>query len=57
MEIKYIEEFFLNTLLRISIVGVFLVLVSNVLLFPEDVLNHNVRSNIDCMLTVLCNPA
>jgi hypothetical protein len=36
MEINNIEKFFLNSLLRIVIAGVFLILVSNVLLFPED---------------------
>ncbi|MDO1446453.1 hypothetical protein Q0590_09350 [Rhodocytophaga aerolata] len=39
MEIKNIEKFFLNTILIISIAGVFLVLMSNVLLFPEDILS------------------
>jgi signal transduction histidine kinase len=39
MELKNIEKFFLNTILLISIAGVFLVLVSNVLLFPEDTLS------------------
>jgi K+-sensing histidine kinase KdpD len=39
METKNIETFFLNTLLRISIVGVFLILLSNLLFFPEDMLS------------------
>jgi len=46
MEIKNIETFFLNTLLRISIVGVFLVLVSNVFLFPEDTLSISTSTSI-----------
>lgn len=39
MEIKKIEKFFLNTILIISIAGIVLVLLSNVLLFPEDTLS------------------
>jgi len=39
METKNIETFFLNTLLRISIVGVFLILLSNLLLLSEDILS------------------
>ncbi len=39
METMNIEKFFLNTLLRISILGVFLVLVANVLLFREDTMS------------------
>jgi len=46
MEIKNIEKFFLNTLLRISIVGVFLVLVSNFLLYPEDTLSITTSATI-----------
>jgi signal transduction histidine kinase len=45
-EIMNIEEFFLNTLLRISILGVFLVLVSNLLLFPEDTLSISISLTI-----------
>jgi hypothetical protein len=53
MEIKNIEKFFLNTVLRISIVGVFLVLVSNVLLFPEDKLSITISAAIliACLLS------
>jgi signal transduction histidine kinase len=36
---KSIERFFLNTLLRVSITGVSLILVSNVFLYPEDKLS------------------
>jgi len=39
MEVKDIEKFFLNTLLMISIVGLFLVVASDVLLYPEDTLS------------------
>jgi hypothetical protein len=39
MAVKNIEKFFLNTLLRICIGGVFLVLASDALLFPEDKLS------------------
>lgn len=39
MEIKKIEKFFLNTVLIISIAGVFLVLISNLLIFPKDTLS------------------
>jgi signal transduction histidine kinase len=46
MEIKNIEKFFLNTILIISIAGVFLVLMSNVLLFPEDVLSIYISTTI-----------
>ncbi|MBS1681075.1 MAG: hypothetical protein JST48_05135 [Bacteroidetes bacterium] len=38
-KLKNIEKFFLNTILIISIAGTFLVLVSNSLLFPEDILS------------------
>jgi hypothetical protein len=36
MQIKSIERFFLNTLLRISMAGVFLILLSDVFLYPAD---------------------
>lgn len=39
MEMKNIEKFFLSTILLISIAGVFLVLLSNILLFREDTLS------------------
>lgn len=48
MEIRNIEKFFLNALLKISMAGVFLVLVSNLLLFPEDTLS------ISICIVVLC---
>jgi len=37
MDVENIDEFFLNSLLRISIAGILLILVSNVLLSPGDV--------------------
>ena len=46
MEIKDIEKFFLNALLRISIVGVSLVLISNILLFQEDILSISISATI-----------
>jgi signal transduction histidine kinase len=46
MEIKNIEKFFLNTILIISIAGVFLVLVSNILLIPEDTLSIIISASI-----------
>ena len=48
-----IEKFFLNTLLKVSILGVFLVFVANVVLFPEDVLNVYISLIIliTCVLT------
>src|SRR5690606_38604644 len=41
-----IEKFFLNTILKISIGGVFFILISNVLLYPEDVLSILLSSTI-----------
>jgi hypothetical protein len=52
MEIKNIETFFLNTLLRISIGGVALILLSNVLLFPEDTLSIATSGSILCSCIV-----
>jgi hypothetical protein len=46
MEIKNIEKFFLNTILVISIVGVLLVLISNIVLFPEDILSISLSTTI-----------
>ncbi len=46
MDIKNIERFFLNAILRISIAGVSLVLVSNILLFPEDTLSISISTAI-----------
>jgi hypothetical protein len=46
MEIKDIEKFFLNALLRISIVGVSIVLISNILLFQEDILSISISATI-----------
>jgi signal transduction histidine kinase len=43
---KSIERFFLNTLLRVSILGVLLILASNVFLYPEDTLSIVVSSVI-----------
>jgi len=39
METENIEKFFLNTLLRISMIGVFGILLADVLLYPEDLLS------------------
>lgn len=52
-EVINIEKFFLNTLLRISILGVSLVLIANVVLFPEDILNVYISGIIltTCLLT------
>jgi hypothetical protein len=36
MNVKNIETFFLNTLLRVSIVGISLILISDAILYPED---------------------
>lgn len=46
MKIKDIEKFFLNALLRICIAGVSLVLVSNLLLFQEDILSISISATI-----------
>lgn len=37
-----IEKFFLNTILKISIGGLFLIIISNVLLYPEDTLSISI---------------
>ena len=39
MQIKSIERFFLNTLLRVSMAGVLLILLADVFLYPEDKLS------------------
>lgn len=46
MEIKNIEKFFLNTILIISIAGVALILMANILLFPEDTLSIIIAASI-----------
>jgi len=48
MNTKNIEDFFLNSLLKISIGGVFLILVSNILLFREDKLSIATSGAILC---------
>jgi len=55
VETNNIEKFFLNILLRISITGVFLVLVSDALLFPEDTLSILVAATIltACILSYI----
>jgi signal transduction histidine kinase len=55
VETTNIEKFFLNILLRVSILGVFLVLVSDVLLFPQDKLSILVAATIlsACLLSYL----
>src|SRR5579872_2407114 len=39
VEIDNIEKFFLNVLLRISLLGSFLVLLSDAILFPQDIVS------------------
>src|SRR5689334_15770949 len=39
MEIGNIERFFLNTLLRISLAGVFLIFISDLVFYPDDTLS------------------
>lgn len=39
MEIKNIEKFFLNTILKVSIIGVLVILVSDAVFFPEDIIS------------------
>jgi hypothetical protein len=53
VEIKNIENFFLNILLRTSILGVFLIFVSDILLFPEGKLSIIVAGTIlfGCVLS------
>jgi len=48
MKFKFgnIEEFFLNTLLRISILGVFSILLSDIILYPSDVISIAIDSVI-----------
>ena len=46
MEIKNIEKFFLNTILSISIMGVLLILASDILFFPEDTLSLSIDISI-----------
>lgn len=53
MEIKSIEKFFLNTILTISIVGVLVVFVSDVLFFPED----TISISIDVSILAACSVA
>lgn len=50
-----IEKFFLNTLLKISIGGVFFIIVSNVLMYPEDTLSILLSSAIlfACIISYL----
>lgn len=47
-EMKNIEKFFLSTILLISVAGVFLVLLSNILLFREDTLSIFISAAILC---------
>ena len=48
---KSIERFFLNTLLRVTIMGVLLILASNVFLYPEDKLSIALSGTILVALT------
>jgi len=50
MEIINIEKFFLNTLLRVSIIGVFLILVADLSINPEDTLSLS----IDVVILLTC---
>jgi signal transduction histidine kinase len=52
MEIRDIEKFFLDTILMISIGGVFLIIVSNLLLFPEDTLSIAISVAMLCAFVV-----
>ena len=47
-----IEEFFLNTLLRISIFGVFSILVSDIVLYPADTISISIDAIILTALVV-----
>lgn len=51
MEITQIERFFLNTLLRVVIAGISLILVSDFILYPEDKLSLI----IDIVILVACS--
>ncbi len=59
METNNIEKFFLNILLRISILGVLLILASNILLFPKDTLSIFISAIIlsACLLSYLIRGA
>lgn len=46
METINIEKFFLNTILKISIGGLFFIIVSNILFYPEDILSISLSSAI-----------
>ena len=46
MESKNIEKIFLSTLLQIAMVGVCLVLIADIILFPRDVLSIVIDSVI-----------
>jgi signal transduction histidine kinase len=52
MEIRDIEKFFLDTILMISIGGVFLIIVSNLLLFPEDTLSIAISVAMLCAFVI-----
>jgi signal transduction histidine kinase len=50
MAVKNIEKFFLNTLLKISMVGVFLIFLADLILYPED----RVSLSIDLAIFSAC---
>lgn len=52
MEIRDIEKFFLDTILMISIVGIFLIIVSNLFLFPEDTLSIAISVAMLCAFVI-----
>ncbi len=46
MEFKNIELYFLNSILRISIIGVSLILISNVIFYPSDLISISIEITI-----------
>ena len=52
MEIRDIEKFFLDTILMISIGGVLLIIISNLLFFPEDTLSIAISVAMLCAFVI-----
>ena len=52
MEIRDIEKFFLDTILMISIGGVLLIIISNLLFFPEDTLSIVISVAMLCAFVI-----
>ncbi|QNL22636.1 hypothetical protein HZR84_12010 [Hyphobacterium sp. CCMP332] len=46
MEFKNIELYFLNSILRISIIGVSLILISNIIFYPSDLISISIEITI-----------